>query len=121
MKKLFAGLAIGAALLTAPAAGYAGDKPTFPGGEEALKKYLKENVKYPEISKENGVEGIVAVGFIVETDGSLKDVKVIKFVDPDLEKEAVRVVSGMPNWIPAENNGASVASPAEVDVPFILD
>ena len=83
----------------------AGDHPTFPGGEEALKKYIVENTKYPAIAMENGVEGIVVIGFMVNTDGTLSDLKVEKFVDPDLEKEALRVVSGMPAWLPAEKGG----------------
>lgn len=100
---------------------YAGDKPGFPGGDSALKKYLSENVRYPEISKENGVEGIVTVGFVVNTDGSLNNVKVLKFIDPDLEKEAVRVVSGMPAWIPAEKNGTPIEAPSQVEIPFVLE
>ena len=100
---------------------FADTPPSFPGGDNALKKYVEENTRYPEIAKENGVEGIVVVGFLVMTDGSLQEIKVVKFVDPDLEKEAVRVVNGMPNWIPAEKDGAKVEAPAKVDVPFILE
>lgn len=100
---------------------HAETNPSFPGGEGALKKYLEENTKYPEIAKENGVEGIVMVGFVVMTDGSLRELKIVKFVDPDLEKEALRVVGGMPAWIPAEKDGSPVEAPAKVDVPFILE
>ena len=95
--------------------------PSFPGGDEALKKYLKDNTHYPEIAKENGVEGIVEVGFIVLVDGQLKNIKVVRFIDPDLEKEAVRVVEAMPAWIPAEKDGAAIEAPASVDVPFLLE
>lgn len=95
--------------------------PSFPGGEEALKQYLKDNTKYPEIAQENGVEGIVEVGFIVMIDGKLQNIKVIKFIDPDLEKEAIRVVSGMPAWIPAEKDGSPIEAPASVNVPFLLE
>lgn len=100
---------------------YAADIPTFPGGEEALKKYIAANTRYPAVALENGVEGIVIVGFIVTTDGSLKNIKVIKFVDPDLEKEAVRVVTSMPAWIPAEKNGTPFEAPSKVEVPFLED
>lgn len=117
MKKIFAILT----LLSATLLVYAGDKPTFPGGEAALDKYLQENTRYPEIAKENGVEGIVVVGFIVNSDGSLKNIKIQKFVDPDLEKEAMRVVSGMPAWIPAEINGSAVESSTTVEVPFLME
>lgn len=117
MKKILAiGMLLGCGLV-----GFAADTPSFPGGEEALKNYVAANTKYPEIDKENGVEGIVVVGFIVATDGSLKDLKVLKFVDPDLEKEALRVVGGMPAWIPAEKDGSPVEAPSKVEVPFLLE
>lgn len=99
---------------------WADDKPSFPGGEEAMKKYISENTRYPEISREMGVEGVVTIGFIVEPDGSIKDAKVVKPVDPDLEKEALRVVNGMPAWEPAQKEGTPVEAPSKVDVPFIL-
>ena len=100
---------------------HAQDKPSFPGGETALKKYITENIRYPEIAKENGVEGIVVVGFIVFTDGTLNDIKVVKFIDPDLENEALRIVKGMPLWIPAEKDGTPIEAPSKVEVPFILE
>lgn len=100
---------------------YADDKPQFPGGEEALKKYVKDNTHYPETAKENGVEGIVVVDFIVEVNGQLQNLKVEKLVDPDLETEAMRIVKGMPAWIPAEKDGAPVEAPAKVEIPFILE
>ena len=99
----------------------ANDKPEFPGGDAALQKFLNDNVKYPEIAKENGIEGIVAVGFMVNVDGSLQNIKVVKFVDPDLEKEAVRVVTIMPAWIPAEKEGTPIEAPSQVDIPFLLE
>ena len=100
---------------------YADDKPRFPGGEEALKKYVKENTRYPETAKENGVEGVVVVDFMVEINGQLQNFKVEKFIDPDLETEALRLVKGMPAWIPAEKEGSPVVAPAKVEVPFILE
>ena len=100
---------------------FAGDQPSFPGGETAMTEYIAKHTVYPEYAKENGVEGIVTVGFMVMSDGSLNDIKILKFVDPDLEKEAVRVVSGMPAWVPAEKDGTPVEAPSQVDVPFILD
>lgn len=100
---------------------YAESTPQFPGGEDALKKYVKENTRYPETAKENGVEGIVVIDFMVEINGELQNFKVEKFVDPDLEAEALRIVKGMPAWIPAEKDGVPVQAPAKVDVPFILE
>lgn len=100
---------------------WAEDKPSFPGGEEALKKYIAEKTVYPEIAKENGIEGIVVIGFIVMADGSLNEFKIIKFVDPDLENEALLVVKGMPAWIPAEKDGTPIEAPSKVEVPFLLE
>lgn len=99
----------------------ADNPPSFPGGQGALEEYLAKNTRYPDIAKENGVEGIVPVGFIVLTDGNLTQIKVIKFIDPDLEKEALRVVGTMPVWIPAEKDGHPIEAPAKVEVPFILE
>ena len=118
MKKIFLTLALG---MVACFSGMSQGNPSFPGGDEALKQYIAKNTVYPEYAKENGVEGIVTVGFTVMTDGTLQDIKVLKFVDPDLEKEAVKVVSGMPSWIPAEQDGSPVEAQSKVDVPFILD
>ena len=118
MKKIFLGIGI---LVSCCLGLQAKEQPEFPGGDAALQKFLKENVKYPEIAKENGVEGIVVVGFLVTTDGSLTNMKVVKFVDPDLEKEAVRVVTIMPAWIPAEKDGTPFEAPSQVDVPFLLE
>ena len=100
---------------------FGGDQPTFPGGEEALKAYIEKNIKYPEMAKENGIEGVVEVGFIVDIDGTLKEIKVIRMIDPDLEKEALRLVARMPRWIPAEKDGTPIEAPSQVEIPFILD
>lgn len=117
MRKIFALIAfLGLAL-----SGYADNKPSFPGGDAALQEYLAKNTRYPESAKENGIEGIISVGFVVLPDGRLQEVKVIRFVDPDLEKEAVRVVVAMPAWIPAEKDGTPIEAPAKVDVPFLLE
>ena len=100
---------------------FAAEQPEFPGGEAALKAYISKTASYPAIAQENGVEGIVVVRFMVMPDGSLQNLKVKKSIDPDLEKEALRVVGGMPAWIPADKDGAPVASPAQVEVPFLLE
>lgn len=82
--------------------------PTYEGDDAALMKYLGENLKYPEEAKERGQQGRVVVGFIVEKDGSLTDVKVLRSVDRALDAEALRVVKGMPKWIPGRQNGQCV-------------
>ncbi len=108
----FAGISLGA---------MAADSPTFPGGKEALDKFISTNLIYPETSKSMGVEGIVNVQFIVNTDGSIGSIKIVRMVDPDLEQEAIRIVKKMPAWIPADKDGVPVESTAQVSVPFVLD
>ena len=102
-------------------AALADSNPSFPGGEEALKAYVAQHTRYPQVAMDNGVEGIVVVGFSVMPDGSLNSLKVMKMIDPDLEKEAMRVVGSMPAWIPAEKNGTPVEAPSKVEIPFILE
>ncbi len=94
--------------------------PSFPGGNSALMEYLSKNVKYPVVAQENGVQGRVVVSFVVERDGSITDVKVVKSVDPSLDKEAARVVSSMPKWIPGKQNGSAVRVKYNVPVSFRL-
>ena len=82
--------------------------PIFEGGDAALMKYLTDSVKYPELAKKHGVQGRLVIGFIVEKDGSLTDVKVLRPVDIDLDAEVLRLVKGMPKWIPGRQNGKRV-------------
>jgi len=85
--------------------------PSFPGGEPALQQYLKEQVKYPELAKKNGIQGRVVVGFQVEADGSLSSIRVLRDIGGGCGEEAIRVVKGMPKWLPGKNNG--VPAPRE--------
>ena len=86
----------------------------------ALFEYLSTHIKYPTIAEENGVQGRVIVTFVVERDGSITDVKVVKSVVPSLDKEASRVVAGMPKWIPGKQNGSAVRVKYTVPVTFRL-
>ncbi len=95
-------------------------QPLFPGGPAALMKYLSENTKYPVVALENGVQGRVTVQFVVEKDGSISDVHVLRGVDPSLDKEAVRVVKSMPRWTPGKQNGITVRVNYRVPVLFRL-
>ena len=95
-------------------------QPLFPGGPTALMKYLFENTKYPVVAQENGVQGRVTVQFVVEKDGSISDVHVLRGVDPSLDKEAVRVVKSMPRWTPGKQNGITVRVNYRVPVLFRL-
>jgi len=76
--------------------------PSYPGGDEALIKFLQETLKYPEEAIKHGVHGKVFVTFIVEVDGSLSDVKVARGIGHGCDEEAIRVVKSMPKWIPGK-------------------
>jgi protein TonB len=92
--------------------------PSFPGGQGALMQYLANNIKYPVVAQENGVQGRVVVSFVVERDGSITDVQVVRSVDPSLDREAQRVVRSMPKWIPGKQNGQAVRVKYNVPVSF---
>ena len=94
--------------------------PSFPGGNSALMKFLNENIHYPVVAQENGVQGRVVISFVVERDGHITDVQVARSVDPSLDKEAQRVVKSMPKWIPGKQNGSAVRVKYNVPVSFRL-
>ena len=94
--------------------------PSYPGGMGALMQYLSSNIKYPVIAEENGIQGRVICTFVVERDGSITDVRIAKSVDPSLDKEAMRVVSKMPKWIPGKQNGSAVRVKYTLPVTFRL-
>ena len=94
--------------------------PSFPGGDAELMKFLSTHIKYPVVAEENGIQGRVIATFVVERDGSISDVKVIKSVDPSLDKEAIRVLKSMPKWIPGKQNGSAVRVKYTVPVTFKL-
>ncbi len=95
--------------------------PEFPGGMQALMRYLKDNINYPRISRENGSQGRSFIAFVVNTDGSIQDVEVMKSSsDVYLDKEAVRVVTGMPKWNPGKQSGKAVRVRFTLPVTFRL-
>lgn len=94
--------------------------PMFPGGDAALMGYLRDNIHYPTVAAENGVQGRVVVGFVVERDGSITDVNILRSVDPSLDREAMRVVKSMPRWTPGKQNGSAVRVKYQVPVTFRL-
>ena len=95
--------------------------PEFPGGQQALFKYLSENVKYPVIAQENGIQGRVICQFVVNKDGSIVDVEVVRSGgDASLDKEAVRVIKSMPKWKPGKQRGKAVRVKYTVPVNFKL-
>lgn len=95
--------------------------PEFPGGQQALFKYLSENVKYPVIAQENGIQGRVICQFVVNKDGAIVDVEVVRSGgDPSLDKEAIRVIKSMPKWHPGKQRGKAVRVKYTVPVNFRL-
>lgn len=92
----------------------------FPGGQAALMKWLSQNVRYPETAQQNDVQGRVIVKFVVEKDGSIGTATILKGVDKDLDREALRVVKKMPKWQPGKNNGVAVRSYFNLPVVFKL-
>ena len=94
--------------------------PTFPGGQEELMKYIGKNLRYPAIAQENGIQGRVICQFVVGKDGKVRDVVVVRTLDPSCDKEAIRVLSGMPKWIPGKQNGKAVSVKYTVPIVFRL-
>ena len=97
------------------------ERPEFPGGGyAALYKWLHEHLEYPEIARENNIQGRVYCQFTVNRDGSISDIKVIKGVTPILDREAVRTLQKMPKWKPGKRNGKTVRTQFQVSVAFKL-
>ena len=94
--------------------------PQFPGGEAALMKYLSSHINYPPMAAENNVQGKVVIQFVVGKDGHVGEVKVIRSVDKDLDKEAVRVCKSLPKFIPGRQNGQAVSVWYTLPVSFKL-
>jgi TonB family protein len=95
--------------------------PEFPGGDKALLEFLSKNIKYPVEAQKKGLQGRVVVGFVVEKDGSLSDVKTAKSVDPLLDQEAMRVVKSMPKWLPGRQKGKAVRVKFNVPISYQLN
>jgi len=94
--------------------------PEYPGGEPALYKYLAENIKYPQMAKESGIQGRVFVTFVVERDGKVTDVRVLRGIGGGCDEEAIRVVNNMPKWSPGKQRGKSVRVQYNLPVKFTL-
>ena len=96
------------------------EQPEFPGGNTAMMKFLSDNIKYPVIAQENGIQGRVITNFVVERDGSITDVQVVRGVDPSLDKEAIRVIQSMPKWKAGRQRGSAVRVRFTLPVVFRL-
>ena len=96
------------------------EMPAFPGGEAKLMEYVAKNIKYPQIARETGIQGRVFVGFVVEPDGSVSNVKVLRGIGGGCDEEAMRVVKGMPKWKPGKQRGKAVRVSYMLPVNFKL-
>lgn len=94
---------------------------SFPGGSAALMQYIAQNLRYPNIQGDCNIQGRVIVGFTVNEDGTLSDIKVMKSISPTFDEEAIRVVKSMPKWNPAKRNGKAVKTKYTVPVTFRLE
>ncbi len=94
------------------------ENPEFIGGMAKLYEYLGKHIQYPEMAKENGIQGKVFVQFVVWKDGTIKDVKVVKGVHKTLDNEAMRVVKSMPKWTPGKQRGKSVNARFTLPIKF---
>jgi|GEM_PF-3401659 TonB family protein len=92
--------------------------PEFPGGTSAMSSFITNNLKYPEKAMKNGIQGRVIIQFVVGADGSIRDVEAVRKLDPDCDKEAIRVVKKMPKWKPGKQNGRAVAVYFNLPVSF---
>lgn len=96
------------------------DKPEFPGGEAALLQWVAKNTQYPPIAKDMGIKGKVFVQFIIDKEGKVTNVEIIRGVDPSLDKEALRVVKSMPAWKPGKQRGKPVKVSFQIPINFTL-
>ena len=96
------------------------DMPEFKGGEKALLKYIAEHVVYPEIAKENDIQGTVYVKFVINEKGKVTNVGLLRGVDPLLDKEAIKVIESLPDWKPGKQSGKNVKVSMQVPIKFQL-
>lgn len=94
--------------------------PEFPGGDAARMKFLQENIKYPQLARESGIQGTVYVTFVVETNGKVTDVKVLRGIGGGCDEEAVRVIQSMPRWVPGKQRGKPVRVQFNMPIRFTL-
>lgn len=96
------------------------EMPSFPGGEQKLLEYVAKNTKYPQIARESGIQGRVFISFVVETDGSISNVKVLRGIGGGCDEEAVRVIKSLPKWKPGKQRGKAVRVSYQIPVMFKL-
>jgi TonB family protein len=95
-------------------------QPTFPGGKDMFNKFVEKNLKYPATPRQNNIQGDVELSFIVNTDGTLSDIRVSQSLAEELDKEAIRILQLSPNWIPAKKDGKLINCAAKAAIIFKL-
>jgi protein TonB len=96
------------------------EMPEFPGGTEALQRYLAQSVRYPVIAQENGIQGRVYIQFVINQNGEVTNATILRGVDPSLDREALRVVEAMPKWKPGKQRNRPVRVSYTVPINFVL-
>ena len=96
------------------------EMPSFPGGEGKLLEYVAKNIKYPQIARETGIQGRVFVGFVVEPDGSVSNVKILRGIGGGCDEEAMRVIKSLPKWKPGKQRGKDLRVSYQIPVMFKL-
>ncbi len=96
------------------------DMPEFPGGKQALMKFIAQNVNYPEVAQKDSIQGKVFVSFVVEKNGNVSNTRIARGVHPSLDKEALRVISEMPQWKPGKQRGKAVNVEFTLPIKFAL-
>lgn len=97
---------------------YVGEKPSFPGGVSQLTRFINDTREYPKEAYRKGIQGRVTCAFVVNTDGTVSHISVIRGVEPSLNREAIRVISSMPEWTPGRIDGKAVPTRVVWSVPF---
>ncbi|MDF1673998.1 MAG: energy transducer TonB [Vicingaceae bacterium] len=100
--------------------GFVETMPDFPGGEQAMMKFIIKNIEYPTIAQENGISGKVFIRFVVDKDGSITDVKTVRGISSELDNEAIRVIKMMPKWTPGTQLGKPVRVMFTLPINFTL-
>lgn len=96
------------------------ENPMFPGGDEARMNFLRENIKYPQMARESGIQGTVYVTFVVEPSGNITNIKILRGIGGGCDEEALRVVRQMPKWKPGKQRGKSVRVQFNMPIRFVL-
>lgn len=97
------------------------DQPEFPGGEEARQRFLRDNLDYPQMAREAGIQGTVFLTFVIERDGSVTDIRVLRDIGGGCAEEAIRVVQMMPRWTPGRQRGQPVRTQFTMPIRFTLN